>query len=191
MALMSRFGLPFELIASWRPTGRTRKSPRASGSAREVHVSIPASSGVWRAITAQPSTSAPSASEGSAESRRTDRLGSRSGECDVDRALVPAAGSVEELDSQRAGIRRLEREGEEGVLAHALRGVERDDRLAEVGHDHLVDVVVRLRDDPALAVALDTLHRVDHEGARSEEHTSELQSRSDLVCRLLLEKKKE
>src|SRR5206468_10364114 len=28
------------------------------------------------------------------------------------------------------------------------------------------------------------------EGMRSEEHTSELQSRSDLVCRLLLEKKK-
>src|SRR2546421_2667327 len=27
-------------------------------------------------------------------------------------------------------------------------------------------------------------------GYRSEEHTSELQSRSDLVCRLLLEKKK-
>src|SRR2546421_1582286 len=27
-------------------------------------------------------------------------------------------------------------------------------------------------------------------GQRSEEHTSELQSRSDLVCRLLLEKKK-
>src|SRR5216683_1679472 len=29
-----------------------------------------------------------------------------------------------------------------------------------------------------------------HRGFRSEEHTSELQSRSDLVCRLLLEKKK-
>src|SRR5206468_10976728 len=29
-----------------------------------------------------------------------------------------------------------------------------------------------------------------HDHARSEEHTSELQSRSDLVCRLLLEKKK-
>src|SRR5438105_8483146 len=28
-------------------------------------------------------------------------------------------------------------------------------------------------------------------GTRSEEHTSELQSRVDLVCRLLLEKKKE
>src|SRR5215475_15665430 len=31
-------------------------------------------------------------------------------------------------------------------------------------------------------------HRPD--GARSEEHTSELQSRENLVCRLLLEKKK-
>src|SRR2546421_6780473 len=30
----------------------------------------------------------------------------------------------------------------------------------------------------------------DKEIQRSEEHTSELQSRSDLVCRLLLEKKK-
>src|SRR2546428_5770684 len=35
-------------------------------------------------------------------------------------------------------------------------------------------------------------HRHSHrdEPVRSEEHTSELQSRSDLVCRLLLEKKK-
>src|SRR3712207_7624945 len=39
---------------------------------------------------------------------------------------------------------------------------------------------------PADAVRLDAY---DHE-ARSEEHTSELQSRQYLVCRLLLEKKK-
>src|SRR5690349_22213074 len=32
--------------------------------------------------------------------------------------------------------------------------------------------------------------RTDRYGGRSEEHTSELQSRRDLVCRLLLEKKK-
>src|SRR5438034_5364544 len=32
--------------------------------------------------------------------------------------------------------------------------------------------------------------RRDHAAERSEEHTSELQSHSDLVCRLLLEKKK-
>src|SRR5207247_9848104 len=31
---------------------------------------------------------------------------------------------------------------------------------------------------------------IDHVPVRSEEHTSELQSRVDLVCRLLLEKKK-
>src|SRR2546421_974312 len=31
----------------------------------------------------------------------------------------------------------------------------------------------------------------DFDLGRSEEHTSEIQSRSDLVCRLLLEKKKE
>src|SRR2546427_4393922 len=38
----------------------------------------------------------------------------------------------------------------------------------------------------------DNHHRLDHVGdhARSEEHTSELQSQSNLVCRLLLEKKK-
>src|SRR3712207_7093510 len=32
-------------------------------------------------------------------------------------------------------------------------------------------------------------HPLQHPGARSEEHTSELQSRQYLVCRLLLEKK--
>src|SRR2546422_5257481 len=32
--------------------------------------------------------------------------------------------------------------------------------------------------------------RPQHQGPRSEEHTSELQSRLHLVCRLLLEKKK-
>src|SRR3712207_7121490 len=33
-------------------------------------------------------------------------------------------------------------------------------------------------------------HQVHHQEERSEEHTSELQSRQYLVCRLLLEKKK-
>src|SRR5688572_31395405 len=36
---------------------------------------------------------------------------------------------------------------------------------------------------------LQEVHRL-HAEARSEEHTSELQSQSNLVCRLLLEKKK-
>src|SRR2546422_4565792 len=45
----------------------------------------------------------------------------------------------------------------------------------------------------ALIAALSELHRssaVSHPATRSEEHTSELQSRLHLVCRLLLEKKK-
>src|SRR5438270_2512365 len=33
-------------------------------------------------------------------------------------------------------------------------------------------------------------HAIEGEALRSEEHTSELQSQSNLVCRLLLEKKK-
>src|SRR5216683_8440164 len=44
------------------------------------------------------------------------------------------------------------------------------------------------------STSLSTTTRPPHRAsssARSEEHTSELQSRSDLVCRLLLEKKNE
>src|SRR5690606_40128225 len=41
----------------------------------------------------------------------------------------------------------------------------------------------------ALAGAVDAIGPVEA-GVRSEEHTSELQSRENLVCRLLLEKKK-
>src|SRR2546428_4730983 len=40
------------------------------------------------------------------------------------------------------------------------------------------------------AVRLAQRRRINQIRVRSEEHTSELQSRSDLVCRLLLEKKK-
>src|SRR5438874_6849613 len=39
--------------------------------------------------------------------------------------------------------------------------------------------------------AMDATTQRRHGFRRSEEHTSELQSRRDLVCRLLLEKKKE
>src|SRR5690349_22137609 len=41
--------------------------------------------------------------------------------------------------------------------------------------------------DPVQAQRIDVVQRLE----RSEEHTSELQSRRDLVCRLLLEKKKQ
>src|SRR5438270_10695257 len=41
-----------------------------------------------------------------------------------------------------------------------------------------------------MAANVDGRERVHGTGRRSEEHTSELQSQSNLVCRLLLEKKK-
>src|SRR5690349_23617324 len=44
---------------------------------------------------------------------------------------------------------------------------------------------------PAVDVLGQLSAAVTTHDARSEEHTSELQSRRDLVCRLLLEKKKE
>src|SRR5256886_12301113 len=51
-----------------------------------------------------------------------------------------------------------------------------------------------LRNHSFLAAQRRPLHRIRNPGAigraRSEEHTSELQSQSNLVCRLLLEKKK-
>src|SRR5699024_12507937 len=64
-----------------------------------------------------------------------------------------------------------------------------------VGDAELGDLLPH-HDRPALLVRLPDLHAlvgvglVDQGFDRSEEHTSELQSRFDLVCRLLLEKKK-
>src|SRR2546429_5686345 len=51
-------------------------------------------------------------------------------------------------------------------------------------HQHRVSVVIRVANEDARMFG----RRGRHE--RSEEHTSELQSRLHLVCRLLLEKKK-
>src|SRR3712207_7814170 len=55
-----------------------------------------------------------------------------------------------------------------------------DGRIARVG--------VVFRDDPYESAALERVGTI-RERLRSEEHTSELQSRQYLVCRLLLEKK--
>src|SRR2546428_9530326 len=77
------------------------------------------------------------------------------------------------------------------TLFRSRRRPDRDarlDRRSSVG-DRRGPCVRKVRVDPA-----GNLHdhgAPDREGSlrRSEEHTSELQSRSDLVCRLLLEKK--
>src|SRR5438874_9721056 len=69
--------------------------------------------------------------------------------------------------------------------------VKRADRTARIVFE-IVEIwcVVALVD--SLQESEMDLHQIFEpvENARSEEHTSELQSRRDLVCRLLLEKKK-
>src|SRR5690349_24248185 len=62
--------------------------------------------------------------------------------------------------------------------------------VVELGFDHVV--FVRSARAPVAARSNVWLQRVADGvlAQRSEEHTSELQSRRDLVCRLLLEKKK-
>src|SRR3712207_7788439 len=68
--------------------------------------------------------------------------------------------------------------------------VERAPERLAVDGDHLALEAGRERASPGRETGLERLGVDQHEHARSEEHTSELQSRQYLVCRLLLEKKK-
>src|SRR3989475_9583475 len=80
----------------------------------------------------------------------------------LDRAdVAPVGGLLVRLHPRH--LVRLEVVGVDAPAGHQLR----DDRAAEV-----------------------VVGRAPCVGQRSEEHTSELQSQSNLVCRLLLEKKK-
>src|SRR5688572_31843872 len=77
---------------------------------------------------------------------------------------------------------------------HALDAHDRDLRRARVDRlGHRVSGAVAMVavvgvDGAVLELDLDDADRAER--VRSEEHTSELQSQSNLVCRLLLEKKK-
>src|SRR2546422_5445164 len=70
---------------------------------------------------------------------------------------------------------------------------------SDVLHHEVILSAIRQRMIPAIALAIErdgtqrNQHVIEDQhdiGPRSEEHTSELQSRLHLVCRLLLEKKK-
>src|SRR2546430_11568323 len=70
--------------------------------------------------------------------------------------------------------------GDEGARQLGVRG----EVEVDVAHERSADeIAFRARGRAALGDPVDTLD------PRSEEHTSELQSQSNLVCRLLLEKK--
>src|SRR5690606_144485 len=82
------------------------------------------------------------------------------------------------LQPQGVGTERLEE-----LLAERFAGwpVLRIDRGTTARRDGLQKLLAELGDKPGILVGTQIL--------RSEEHTSELQSRENLVCRLLLEKK--
>src|SRR5690349_22286861 len=85
----------------------------------------------------------------------------------------------------------LFRSAEQRAAAATPGGVDRDDRdleLVLLVDAQPADELVGERRLAGAAGPRDAEHR-DRPPARSEEHTSELQSRRDLVCRLLLEKK--
>src|SRR5438132_5857624 len=77
------------------------------------------------------------------------------------RSLLACGASIVEINTVRKHLSRI-----------------KGGRLAQHAHPARV-VAVGISDVPG-----------DDPAVRSEEHTSELQSHSDLVCRLLLEKKK-
>src|SRR5256885_10675867 len=63
-------------------------------------------------------------------------------------------------------------------------------RPAQVAQDPLEALEIGCRDLEDVAVLARDVMTLEHPRVRSEEHTSELQSPCNLVCRLLLEKKK-
>src|SRR5690606_41278651 len=66
-----------------------------------------------------------------------------------------------------------------------VEGVDSGTENGQAGDEERLETIVE-EDHPKLSVS----HNSTTEAKRSEEHTSELQSRENLVCRLLLEKKK-
>jgi len=73
------------------------------------------------------------------------------------------------------------------VLAGVRRGDYRTENLSVAADGTRT---VRLYNAQETTPSLAVLYKPRQDVSRSEEHTSELQSRSDLVCRLLLEKNK-
>src|SRR5690625_6153331 len=89
------------------------------------------------------------------------------------REVEAAYRRMREIEAELVELERRRREAEEraGFLRDQLREIEKvGPRPGEEGE---------LEEEA---------HRLEHAEDRSEEHTSELQSRGHLVCRLLLEK---
>src|SRR5690606_40265676 len=78
----------------------------------------------------------------------------------------------------------------------ASKAAEQFRAFTEKGLEQSKEAYAKLKDgaeeaQKALEATFETARSVSSDLSRSEEHTSELQSRENLVCRLLLEKKKQ
>src|SRR5690554_7461739 len=85
--------------------------------------------------------------------------------------------------------------GTSEIAVIALGGIVSDKSIRVAGNDFTKDIEEYMRRQHNILIGERTAEQIKIEvGAalpeRSEEHTSELQSRPHLVCRLLLEKKK-
>src|SRR2546430_9366845 len=77
------------------------------------------------------------------------------------------------------------------ILREGLRAlIELEPDLKVIGEARTAAEGVRVVQDSDPTLVITDLAMPGGSGLRSEEHTSELQSQSNLVCRLLLEKKK-
>src|SRR5690606_39644252 len=112
---------------------------------------------------------------------------------DAGRGLTTHGGLLGRRPRQQGGQRVVGLQGVVGLKAAGLQhyGHERFvrtrvlDRIRVVDESALADVGDQVGHGSGSLLAVD----LDEFRLRSEEHTSELQSRENLVCRLLLEKK--
>src|SRR5690606_41838450 len=77
-----------------------------------------------------------------------------------------------------------------GLLDHGIAGVGVGEAKQEAGFLHLLLQLDGFRQVKGGGLFTHHMKTLGQGHGRSEEHTSELQSRENLVCRLLLEKKK-
>src|SRR5207302_1522638 len=107
------------------------------------------------------------------------------------------AGQMSRVDSVKIGAMRAQLPIEGSVMASDAFFPFRDgvDEAAKHGITAVIQPGGSMRDEEVIAAADEhnlamVFTGIRHYVHRSEEHTSELQSRENLVCRLLLEKKK-
>src|SRR3989449_3979346 len=172
---MPRCGSP------WEPSGCTRRSPALS--ARTVQRALGGIDPMGRPVASSVRNSSPSPPRARLPTPATiptRSSGSAPGASGWGRAHA-AAARRRKLTGTRCGERRIElRDGEVDVRIRVRAG----DESGLEGRGSEVHAAFE-----RCAVPAGVQRRV-RALARSEEHTSELQSRLHLVCRLLLEKKK-